>query len=328
MLFLHGVGHFHPENVIDNAFFESLDIGTNDQWIMERVGIRRRRTVLPLSYIRETRNAHLKESFKASLYSDAQTGAAAARMALERAGITPEDIGLVVAGSGTPEYSIPSCACMIAGELGISAPAYDVTSACATFAFQMHTLNSMHADTLPDYVLVVNVDNVTRAVDYNDRRSSVLFGDASAAVVISPRKKAPCAITYTTIHSDPSGWNKIYIPTGGYFWQDGQAVQTFAIRKTEAILKELRNHMTGGPSTAYFIGHQANLLVLEGVCRRAEIEASRHLFNVDEYGNCHAAGAPSVLSQCWNRFKAGDEIAVSVVGSGLSWGGVLMKVGI
>ncbi len=326
MLYLHGAGHFHPENVIDNAFFESLDIGTNDQWIMERVGIKRRRTVLPLSYIQETRNARPNESFKASLYTDAQTGAAAARMAMERAGITAADVGLGVAGSGTPEYSIPSCACTIAGELGIAAPAYDVNSACATFAFQMHSLMSMRPDALPDYVLVANVDNATRAVDYTDRRSSVLFGDASAAVVLSPRKTASRAITYTTIHGDPSGWNKINIPTGGYFWQDGQAVQAFAIRKTEATLKELRNHMAGGPATSYFIGHQANLLILEGVCRRSEIDASRHLFNVDDYGNCHAAGAPTVLSQNWDRFKSGDEVAIAVVGSGLAWGGVVLQV--
>ena len=97
MLQIHGVGHFHPENVIDNAFLESLDIGTNDEWILERVGIRERRTVLSLDYIRDTRNADPRAAYEASRYTNAQTAARASRMALERAGLEPGDIGMVIA---------------------------------------------------------------------------------------------------------------------------------------------------------------------------------------------------------------------------------------
>ena len=98
-LFLHGLGHFHPENEITNAFLEELDIGTNNEWIMERVGIESRRTALPLDYIRETRNVDVRAACEAAEYTLAQTGAKAAELALQRAGIDKSQIGLVIAGS-------------------------------------------------------------------------------------------------------------------------------------------------------------------------------------------------------------------------------------
>jgi 3-oxoacyl-[acyl-carrier-protein] synthase III len=104
-LYLHGVGHFHPEHEITNAFLEELDIGTNEDWIMERVGIRSRRTVLPLDYIRETRNRDTVAALEAASYTHADTGARAARMAVERAGIDMRDIGMVITGSSRPTRS-------------------------------------------------------------------------------------------------------------------------------------------------------------------------------------------------------------------------------
>jgi len=154
MLFIHGMGHFHPENIIDNAFLESLDIGTNEQWIMERVGIRSRRTVLSLDYIRETKNADPSKAVANALYTNAQTGARAAAMAIGRAGLTPQDIGLVIAGGCSPQYLIPVDACIIASELGIGCNAFDLNAACSSFAVQLHYLNAMHPDALPDYILV------------------------------------------------------------------------------------------------------------------------------------------------------------------------------
>lgn len=326
MLYLRGVGHFHPENRIDNHFLTSLDIGTDDQWIMERVGIRCRRTVLSLDYIRATRNRHPQEAVKASAYTNAVTGAHAARMALDRAGLTTGDIGMVIAGGCSPQYTIPAEACMIAAELGISAPVFDVSSACSSFAVQLHYLDSMRSETLPDHILVVNAENNTRTVDYSDRRNAVLWGDASSAVVVSPRVPGRIQIRSSIVESDPSGWDKVVIPTGGHFHQHGSAVQGFAIRKSTATLAKLRHSCAGDPHRLYFIGHQANLGMLRTTCERGGISPDRHLFNVDEYGNCGAAGAPSVLSQNWEKFMPGDEIALVVVGSGLTWGGLLMRV--
>ncbi len=185
MLYLHGIGHFHPENVITNRFLEELEIGTDEAWILERVGIRERRTVLPLDYIRETKNRDPRAAHEASLYRNAETAAAAARMALDRAGLKPGDIGLVISGSCAPAYSTPAEAATVAAELGIDAPCLDVNSACTTFGMQIDLLNRMAADRLPPFVLIVQPENITRAIDFSDRSSAVLFGDASTAAVLS-----------------------------------------------------------------------------------------------------------------------------------------------
>ena len=318
-----GLGHWHPDAVIDNAFLEALGIETNDEWILERVGIRTRRTVLDLDYIRTTANADPGKSHAASTATNAQAGAEAARMALKRAGLAPSDIGLVVAGGCSPQHSIPAEACQVAAELGIEAIAYDVNSACSSFAAQVHTLMNTKASALPDYILIVNVEMTTRTVDYRDRSTAVLWGDGAAAAILSPRKPGKFGVLGTVLHSDPSGWDKVSIPVGGHFRQNGSAVQTFAIRKSGDTWKELAPWLT--TTTPYFIGHQANFRMLSSVCERAGISPERHLSNVEEYGNCGAAGAPSVLSQNWDRFRPGDEVGLVVVGSGLTWGGVALR---
>jgi len=117
------MGHFHPGNIIDNAFLEELDIGTNDAWILERVGIHTRRTVLPLEYIRKTKNQDPRQGQEAAEMDSRQTATAAADMALERAGISRNQIGLVIAGGCYPDMAIPSEAARIAGTMGIDAPA-------------------------------------------------------------------------------------------------------------------------------------------------------------------------------------------------------------
>jgi 3-oxoacyl-[acyl-carrier-protein] synthase-3 len=326
-LFIHGIGHFHPENRIDNAFLTSLGIGTDDAWIMERVGIRSRRTVLPLDYIVRTKNEHPSEAAHWSIHTNAETGARAARLAMERAGVQASQIGLVIAGGCSPQYSIPAEACQVAAELGISATAYDLNSACSSFAVQLHHLRAMRPEAVPDYVLVVNVENTTRTVDYRDRRTAVLWGDGSSAVVVSTRIPAPVRVRRSVVHSDPTGWNKVVIPAGGHFAQEGSAVQGFAIRKSVSTLNELTAHLSRDRAEMLFIGHQANLMMLNTVCQRAKIEPSHHLFNVDEFGNCGAAGAPGVLSQHWDTLPPRCEIVLVVVGSGLTWGGLLIDVG-
>jgi 3-oxoacyl-[acyl-carrier-protein] synthase III len=323
MLYLHGIGHFHPENVIDNGFLESLDIGTTDDWILERVGIRERRTVLPLEYIRTTRNADPRAAQEASLYNNAETARSAAYMALERAGIAPGDVGMVIAGGCSPQYLIPPEACIIAAELGVEAPAVDVNSACSTFVAHLDFLERHQPEALPDFILLVNAENNTRTIDYTDRNTAVLWGDGSAAAVVSTRMPCAARVERTYFDSDPRGWEKVRIPTGGFFEQEGRAVQGFAIRKTVSTIREL----AGGsaPDERWFVGHQANLIMLESACERAGIPGDRHLYNVDRFGNCGAAGAPSVVSEHWDSFAAGDVLAIVVVGSGLSWGGAVVR---
>jgi 3-oxoacyl-[acyl-carrier-protein] synthase III len=321
MLFIHGIGHFHPENRIDNHLLESLDIGTTDQWIIERTGIRSRNTVLPLSYIVETRNRDARAADEVSLYTNAETSYRAAMMAIERAGLSCSDIGMVVAGGSAPRMTAPAEACIIADRLGISVPALDINSACSTFAVQLRLLALMNTDSLPDFVLVINPENLTRAVNYTDRSIAVLMGDCSTAAVVSKRVPARVVVGASYHHSDPSGWSKVTIPAAGHLSQEGGAVQNFAIRKTVSTIEFLRERTSAVP---YFIGHQANLPMLRSACARAGIPPERHLFNIDRHGNCGAAGGPSVLSENWDQFHPGDEVVIAVVGAGLTWAGLLI----
>ncbi len=327
MIYIHGIGHFHPNNVIDNKFLENLSIETNNEWIIERVGIRERRTVLSLDYIKETHNKNPVSSTGTHIqFTNAQTGALAAQIALKRANLSPQNITMVIAGSCSPQYSIPAEACTIASELGIEAPAFDINSACSTFAIHMHMMNQMQETSNSDYTLLVIPDNSTRTINYSDRSSAVLWGDCSTAIIVSKKHKSNVRVIDTMISSNPASWGKVVIPTGGHFAQEGPAVQRFAIKQSVSIIKQLRSQHPTLAEQHYFIGHQANLTALNTICNMLNISDKKHLYNVDQFGNCGAAGAPSVLSQNWDKFRAGDSVLIAVVGSGLTWGGMAIEI--
>ncbi len=326
MLYLHGLGHFYPENCITNPFLEALDIGTSEEWILERVGIHTRRTSLPLDYIKETKNRDPREAFAAGLYNNAKTGAAAARMALDRAGIKPEDVGLVISGSSAPDNVSPAEASTVAAELGIDVPCFDLNSACTSFGLQIHFLNLMRPEALPPFILVVNPENLTRCIDYTDRKSAVLFGDGSSAAVVSATVPSRASFTACSYESKPSAWDKVGIPRMGYFQQDGNAVQGFAIRKTTESIRTLQECYSVNGNRFIFIGHQANLGMLQTVCERTGITERNHWHAVKDYGNTGSSGAPAVLSQHWEELCAGDRVALALVGAGLSWVHMILKV--
>lgn len=326
MIYLHGLGHFYPENIITNRFLEDLDIGTSEEWIVERVGIDTRRTVLPLDYIRTTKNQDIRAAFEAALYNNIQTGAAAARMALQRAGLKPQDIGLVISGSCAPDNLTPAEAATIAAELGIEAPCLDINSACSTFGMQINFLNNMRPEALPPYVLVVNPENTTRSVNYADRNTAVLFGDGSSAAVVSAVVPSQKTFTACFCDSNPSAWEKVSIPRLGYFQQDGNAVQRFAIRKATESLLVLKALSSVADQCFKFVGHQANLSMLNTVCERAGIAKENHWYNVTRYGNTGCSGAPAVISQYWDDLQPGYQVAITLVGAGLTWTHMLLNV--
>lgn len=324
-LHLHGAGHFHPENEIDNRFLEELDIGTSDAWILERVGIRSRRTVLPLSYIRDTRNRDVRAAAEAALYDTAELGRRAAQRALERAGIGPERIGLVLSGGCASDITCPAEAAEIAGRLGIAAPCIDVASACTSFLAQLRVLSMMRPEALPPFVLLVAQEALTRTVDYGDRATAVLFGDGAAAAVVSTREPGRARVLHASLESDPSASDKVQIRRLGYFGQDGRAVQMFAIKKTLAEWQRLAGARGDDERPLHLVGHQANLRVLQAACERAGVDPARHHSNVELYGNTGAPSALSVVSQEWEKWSAEDDVALIGVGSGLSWGGCLLR---
>lgn len=323
MLYLHGFGHFHPENELDNRFLESLDIGTNDEWITSRVGIKNRRTVLPLDYIRTTKNKDPAAALEARLYSNAETCRRAALMAVERAGIALSDVGMVIAGSSSPDHCIPTEASCAARALGLEVPAFDMNAACSSFGLMAHFAGNMGA-ALPDYALLLVPENTTRVTNFADRSTAVLFGDATAAAVVSTRVPSKVAITRSMYGSAPSGAFEVVIPRGGHFFQNGSAVQKFAIKTMTELLRAIQSSVDPSRRLVY-VGHQANLTMLHSVARRCEIPEERHFHNITEHGNQAAAGAPVVMSQRWGDFRPGDVAAVVVVGSGLSWSSLTVE---
>lgn len=323
--YLHGLGHSHPDNEITNQFLEELDIGTTDAWIMERVGIRSRRTVMALDYIKRTRNADPRAALEARTVTQAQLGEQAARMALERAGLDAGAVGMVVAGGSANDFVTPAEACCVAQRLGIEAPSFDITSACTSFFVPLYLFSLMDPARLPEYVLVVTPDTLSVTVDYRDRTAAVLWGDAATAAVVSTRVPGRALILGNTLSSSPANQEKVTVPRLGFFHQEGQAVQKFAIKSMTSMVERLRGEF-GSPERSFsFVGHQANLRMLERVCGACEIPAERHFYNLVSYGNTGAAGSTSVLSQRWSEWSAGDDIAVAGVGAGLTWSSYLLR---
>ncbi len=326
MLYLHGMGHFNPENIISNQFLEDLDIGTSDEWIIERVGIVNRRTVLPLDYIKTTKNADFRAAFEARLYKNSQMAAAAARKALARASLTLGDIGMVIAGSSSPDNIAPAESSAVAAELGIEVPCLDMNSACSSFGMQIDFLSKMQPETLPPYVLVVDSESLTKSVNYADRSMAVLFGDGSAAAIVSTKVPSRAVFCDCSYDSRPSGWSKVGIDWQWRFYQDGNAVQGFAIRTTTEGVRNLQNIYGARAKRFVFIGHQANFSMLKTVCERTGIAPENHWYGVDQFGNTGCCSAPSVLSAHWADLQPGDRVAMSIVGAGLSWAHMMLKV--
>ena len=328
-LFLHGIGHAHPEPTITNRFLEDLDIGTDNEWIVERVGIRERRTVLPLDYIRSTRNEDVRAAREAATVGNDELGARALRMASERAGVPLDQIGMLLSGSSSPGVVTPAEASFVARELELSVPCFDLNSACSTFVSQLYHLSLMDPARVPEYVAIVAAESLTTAVDYRDRSTAVLFGDGAAAAIVSTRVPSPVRVDGVSVTTDPQGADKVLIPRTGYFHQEGRAVQVFAIRRTREGYEKIAELQSEDEAERqlHFIGHQANLRVLEQVCQRSGIEPAQHHSNVETNGNTGGASAPSVLSMHWEKFTPNDDVALVVVGGGLTWARARIRFG-
>ncbi len=320
-----GLGHFHPENEITNQFLEDLDIGTNDEWILERTGIRSRRTALPLDYIRETRNKDPRAAVESAVISNAESGARAAEMALSRAGIAASDVGLLIGGGCAPDTVTPAEACNIGAALGVEAPCLDINSACSSFIAGIYMLSMMDPTKLPPIVLLVTAEPMTGTVDYSDRSSAVLWGDGALAGVLSTKETGRASLVGQTLTSNPAGREKIVIPRLGHFRQEGRTVQSFAIRKTSNRYLSMRESFRQDDRAFHFVGHQANLRMLESVCRRCEIPNDLHHSNCEFFGNTGGASSGGVISQNWDKWTPRDDISVVGVGAGLTWGSYLMR---
>lgn len=325
------MGHYFPENVLDNTLFDKLDIGSAADWIQDRVGIVSRRSVLKPEQIIALRHGKInRQELKdqGSIESIASMSEKAWKVATSRAHVVLDSIDTVIGGTSVPDDDIPSSGCVIAAQVGMERiRGFDVNSACSTFVVQCHVMRSLMLSGMTKEGAIFCTERYTTRVDYSDRRNSILFGDSSiAAAVSSVNKPGSLKVIDSLVESAPSGWEHIHLPDGKFFHQNGAAVQKFAITKTIAAAQDIlaRNNLTCADAQ-WFIGHQANYRMLTSAMEKMGVPETSHLYNVVDRGNQGACGAPSVLSQNWDRYKKGDYIVIAVVGAGLTWGSLLLQ---
>lgn len=326
MLNILGMGCAHPTTVLDNKFLEDLDVGTNAKWIEDKIGVLTRVTTLPIDYIKTTRNQDLRMAKEVASMSSTDLGVKAAHMALQRAGLQPSDVGMIICNCCVPNFSAPSEAQRIARALDIDPVAFDVFTACPAYALQLDYLRNYQEDRLPDVILCVSTATMTHHVNYNDRSDGAIWGDGAAAWLVSPRLKGRMEIVDSSFAADPTRGEAVIAETFGYFKQDGRAVRDFSVRQTVRLVKAMEEKYSIDWTQDIFVGHQANRTMLEQVVNNREIPARNHWHNVTYLGNQAGAGAPATMAMNWDRFQPGQRVVSAVVGAGLSWGSLVLRV--
>jgi len=315
-----------PPRVLTNTDLEKL-VDTNNDWIMQRVGIRER---------------HIADPGVAT----SDLGKEAALAAIARAGITADDIGVIITGTVTPDMMFPSTACLIQHKIGAHhAWGFDLSAACSAFTYSLTTASQLVASGAHDHALVVGADVMSSIIDYKDRATCVLFGDGAGAVVVSAAKDDEGAILDFEHEIDGSGAEALFMPAGGslrppshdtveermhYVKQDGRAVFKFAVRKTEEIARRILARNGLQPSDLdLFISHQANRRIIESATEKLGIGPDKTVINIDKFGNTTAATIPLALNDavCAGRLKKGHLVLLASVGAGFTVGAVLLRWG-
>jgi 3-oxoacyl-[acyl-carrier-protein] synthase-3 len=315
-----------PPRLLTNADLEKL-VDTSNEWILQRTGIRERHVVDPG-------------------VGTSDLGTQAAIQAIERAGLTPDDIGVIVCGTVTPDMLFPSTACLIQHKIGAHhAWGFDLSAACSAFTYSLTTASQFVASGAHEHALVVGADVMSSIIDYKDRSTCVLFGDGAGAVVVSAAKDGDPRIIDFEHEIDGSGAPALCMPAGGslrppshetvdqrlhYVKQDGQAVFKFAVRKTEEIARRVleRNGLTAA-DLDLFVSHQANRRIIQSATEKLGVPEDKVIINIERFGNTTAATIPLALNDavCSGRLKKGDLVLLASVGAGFTVGAVLLRWG-
>jgi 3-oxoacyl-[acyl-carrier-protein] synthase III len=314
-----------PEQRLTNAQLERR-VETSDQWIVERTGIRERRIAAPT----ET---------TASLAIDASAAA------IKHAGLTPEEIDLLIVATATPEQPIPHTGAFVGEGLGLRCGSFDLAAGCAGFVYMLVTGASLLTTGQLGNVLLVGSETLSRITDPEDRGTCILFGDAAAAMVLSPCPDDGPGILGWDLGCDGSAAGLLEIPAGGsrrptsadtvaagehYLKMAGQEVFRRAVR---AVVDSARATLERSGVTAdavdWFVPHQANLRIIESAAGRLGISVDRTVVNIESYGNTSAASIPLALAEAADdgRVKAGDLVLLSGFGAGMTWGSALLQWG-
>jgi 3-oxoacyl-[acyl-carrier-protein] synthase-3 len=321
-----GTGAYLPKRRLTNdQLVSELGIDTSDSWIRERTGIGARFMAAPEE-------------------ATSDMAAKSAVPALKMAGIAPADLELIVVGTISPDMQFPSAAALVQAKLGAPrAACFDVSAACAGSLYALAIADNFIKTGMFKNALVIGAELLTRIVDWKDRGTCVLFGDAAGSMVMAPETRADRGVLSTHLHTDGTQWRFLNIPGGGskkplsqevldnremYVKMQGREVFKTAVRSLEAVSREaLEKNGLGVQDVKHVIAHQANLRILEGVMKRLEIPLDKCHLNIEQVGNTSSASVPLTLDQA-NRqgaLKDGDLILMMAIGGGMSWGSALVR---
>jgi 3-oxoacyl-[acyl-carrier-protein] synthase-3 len=302
-----GTGACVPSEVVPNEYFETLGIQTSAAWIAERTGIRERRRA-------------------SETETTTSLAARAAQTALARAGLSAKDIDLVVVATSTPDYTMPTTACLVQERIGaVRAAAFDISNACAGYVYALD-IAARYVATGFQRALVIGADLGSRLVSYADRGTCIFFGDGAGAVVVGSGGSGRILATELGSSGDAT---PLSVPVGGAMTMDGRAIWNFATRVLPDTVRQLcRKAGVAVSDIKLLVPHQANKHILALAVDELGLPLSRVAINIDRYGNTLAASIPIALDEALAAGKAGpgDLVAMVGFGAGLAWGGILLEL--
>jgi 3-oxoacyl-[acyl-carrier-protein] synthase-3 len=323
-IIIKGTGAYVPEKVVTNDDIAKL-VDTTDEWIFERSGIRRR---------------HISENESAS-----DLAVKSAKMALDNAGLSAEEIDLVVVTTVTPDMMFPSTACLLQAKLGIrnNIPCFDLEAACTGFVYGMEVATSMMQSGKYKNALVVSAERLSTIINWEDRSTCFLFGDGSGAAVLSYSDEEGVGIIGNVLGADGANTAVLKLPAGGslmptsaqtvadklhFLQMDGKEIFKNAVKiMQEKALDVLEMCDVKPEQISLLIPHQANIRIIDSVVKRLKISKDEVYVNIEEYGNTSSASIPIALHEALQvgRIKSGDYVLLVAFGAGLTWGATLIK---
>ena len=317
-----GLGCYLPPKKLTNSDLAKI-VETSDEWIASRTGIRERRIAS-------------KEVATSDL------GVEAARLAIKDAGLSPEDIDLIITATITPDMAFPATSCIIQDKIGAkNAACFDINAACSGFVFTMVIAQQFVNSGLYDHVLVIGAEKLTSIVDWKDRSTCVLFGDGAGACVVG--KSEDRVIVSSFMGADGSGGHLLSVPAGGsrlpttedtvkdrlhFLKMGGNEVFKIAVRiMVEAATNAIKNAGLGLDDISLFIPHQANMRILLAVAKRLGVSQDKIFMNIEKYGNMSAASTAVALVEAAqeNKIKKGEHVVLVAFGGGLTYGASVIK---
>ncbi|PWW03438.1 3-oxoacyl-[acyl-carrier-protein] synthase-3 [Hoeflea marina] len=317
---LRGFGASLPKRIMKNREFESL-VDTSDEWIVQRSGIEQR---------------HIAGEGETT----ASLGEAAARAALERAGLTVADIDMIIVATSTPDNTFPATAVNIQNRLGMHhGSAFDVQAVCSGFVYGLTTADCYIRAGMARRVLVIGAETFSRLLDWTDRTTCVLFGDGAGAVIIEAVESeglvSDRGILTAHLRSDGAHCEKLYVDGGpsttgtvGHLRMQGREVFKHAVGMITDVIEDAFS-ATGLTSEdlTWFVPHQANRRIIDASAKKLGIADSKVVITVDHHGNTSAASIPLALAEAASdgRIKQGDLVLLEAMGGGFTWGSVLLR---